>query len=115
MTAIPSERARAGVICCTSRPATVSLPASGRSAPAMILIRVDFPAPFSPTIACTSPGRRSNDTPRSALTPSNDLLMEDADSREGGIRLHDERKGRKGRKDTLLFAIFACSAFVVGA
>ena len=36
---------------------------SGCSAPVMILISVDLPAPFSPTSACTSPARRSNDTP----------------------------------------------------
>src|SRR5262245_48316117 len=34
---------------------------------------VDFPAPFSPTSACTSPARRSNDTPRKARTPANDF------------------------------------------
>src|SRR5436190_12266360 len=40
----------------------------------MILINVDLPAPFSPTSACTSPARNSNDTPFSACTPPNDLL-----------------------------------------
>src|SRR6185436_13468802 len=79
MAAIPSERARAGVMWGTARPPTVSVPASGCSAPVMILISVDFPAPFSPTSACTSPACRSNDTPRRALTPSNDLEMEDAE------------------------------------
>src|SRR5258705_13805953 len=56
----------------------------------MILINVDFPAPFSPTIACTSPGCRSNDTPRSALTPSNDFVMDDAESSGGGKRQDDK-------------------------
>ena len=55
MAAIPSERASAGVMCGTARPATASVPASGCSAPVMILISVDLPAPFSPTSACTSP------------------------------------------------------------
>src|SRR5215471_11546399 len=41
----------------------------------MILIRVDLPAPFSPTRACTSPARRSNDTPLSARTPPKLLLI----------------------------------------
>ena len=43
MTAIPSERASAGVMCGTARPATASVPASGCSAPVMILISVDLP------------------------------------------------------------------------
>src|SRR5258705_9055929 len=79
MAAIPSVRASAGVMCGTARPATVSPPASGCSAPVMIRMSVDFPAPFSPTSACTSPAFRSNDTPRSALTPSNDLEIEEAE------------------------------------
>ena len=33
-----------------------SVPESGVTAPVMILISVDLPAPFSPTSACTSPG-----------------------------------------------------------
>src|SRR4051812_14805397 len=44
-------------------------PWSATSAPEMILIRVDLPAPFSPTIAWTSPGWSSRSTPRSARTP----------------------------------------------
>src|SRR5262249_45392776 len=47
------------------------------TAPVITLIRVDFPAPFSPTSACTSPGRRSNDTPLSACTPAKDFVMAD--------------------------------------
>ena len=41
----------------------------------MILISVDLPAPFSPTSACTSPARTSNETSDSACTPGKDLLM----------------------------------------
>src|SRR5215213_3043124 len=37
----------------------------------MTLIRVDFPAPFSPTRACTSPGRSSKEMPSRASTPGN--------------------------------------------
>src|SRR5436190_6149221 len=120
MAAMPSARASAGVMCGTSRPATVSRPASGRSAPVMILISVDLPAPFSLTIACTSPACRSNETWRSALTPSNDLVMDDAERSAGGKRQddsgihadgtimpHDERKGRKGREDEFFSAVFA--------
>src|SRR5438034_11120619 len=51
------------------------VPASGWWAPAMTLISVDLPAPFSPTKAWTSPARRSNDTPLSAWTPANALLI----------------------------------------
>src|SRR5690625_2296456 len=43
-------------------------PVSGNSAPARILIRVDFPAPFSPTRACTVPGRTSRSACRIART-----------------------------------------------
>src|SRR4030095_16617411 len=90
MAAMPSARASAGVMCGTSRPATVSRPASGRSAPVMILISVDLPAPFSPPIACTSPACSSNETWRSALTPSNDLVMDDAERSAGGKRQDDK-------------------------
>ena len=34
-------------------------------------MRVDFPAPFSPIRACTSPGNSRKSTPSSALTPGN--------------------------------------------
>ena len=62
---------------CPRRPGrrTSSVPSSGAWAPVMTLIRVDFPAPFSPTSAWTSPASRSNETPLRARTPANDLLM----------------------------------------
>src|SRR6185295_15301365 len=41
----------------------------------MILTRVDLPAPFSPSSACTSPARRSKLTPSSARTPGKLLAM----------------------------------------
>ena len=40
----------------------------------MMFISVDFPAPFSPAMACTSPRRSSKSTPRSAWIAPNDLL-----------------------------------------
>src|SRR5262249_26935457 len=54
----------------------VRVPASGTSAPAMILMSVDLPAPFSPTSAWTSPRASSKDTPLSARRPANDFVME---------------------------------------
>ena len=72
---MPSARAIAGLLCGTGWPATVSVPESGVTAPVMILMSVDLPAPFSPISACTSPGRSSNETSLSACTPANDLLI----------------------------------------
>src|ERR1017187_418366 len=72
---MPSARAAAGVLCKTGRPSTVSVPESGFSAPVMTLISVDFPAPFSPSSACTSPEPSENETPRSACTPAKDLVI----------------------------------------
>ena len=46
-----------------------TVPDSGTVEPAATAISVDFPAPFSPTSACTSPARTSNVTPRRATTP----------------------------------------------
>ena len=67
-------------MCGTSRPAMRSVPESARSAPVMILMSVDLPAPFSPTSAWTSPGRTSKDTPCRARTAPNDLVMARASS-----------------------------------
>ena len=40
-----------------------------------MFINVDFPAPFSPSNAWTSPGSTSNETSLSAATPAKCLLM----------------------------------------
>src|SRR5947207_7837890 len=74
MQATPSLRAAAGVRWRTGWPSISIVPPSGTCAPVMTLMSVDLPAPFSPTNACTSPARRSNDTPFSARTPSKDLV-----------------------------------------
>src|SRR5882672_3200542 len=50
-------------------------PASGWYTPARIFIKVDLPAPFSPTSACTSPARADRFTSASTVFPANDLLM----------------------------------------
>src|SRR5262245_48775673 len=70
---MPSRRARTGSLSVMSCSRTSSVPASGWWAPVTTLMSVDLPAPFSPTRACTSPGRRSKETPLSACTPANDL------------------------------------------
>jgi hypothetical protein len=41
-------------------PAIASFPLSARSTPATIFTSVLLPAPFSPTSACTVPGRTAN-------------------------------------------------------
>src|SRR4051794_6990686 len=46
-------------------------------------MRVDLPAPFSPTTARTSPGSTCRLTWESACTPGKDLETPDADSRGG--------------------------------
>src|SRR5215211_2794860 len=55
----------------TSSPLKKICPSSGVYTPVMTLIRVDFPAPFSPTRACTSPGCSSKETSSRASTPGN--------------------------------------------
>ena len=71
----------AGLLCATTWPATLIAPESAVTAPVMILMSVDLPAPFSPISACTSPGRSSNETSLSACTPANDLLIPAASSK----------------------------------
>src|ERR1700687_143423 len=75
MAAMPISSALTGSCFVIGRPCSSSVPSSACSAPVMILMSVDLPAPFSPISPWTSPGRRSNDTPLSACTPPNDLLM----------------------------------------
>ena len=58
----------------TSFPSTVMVPASFEYAPIKILIRVDFPAPFSPTNPWTSPALTLKLTPFRALHPGEALV-----------------------------------------
>src|SRR5436309_3443 len=58
-------------------------PAVGRSTPATVSTRVDFPAPFGPSSAVISPGGIRSDTswrtgspPRETESPSNDSVAE---------------------------------------
>ncbi len=73
MMAIPWAREISGVNAERRSPWTRTSPASGTSAPARIFIRVDFPAPFSPTIAWISPRRTARETPSRACTPGKAL------------------------------------------
>ena len=60
----------------TSSPLTYMCPEVYPWAPAIIFIRVDLPAPFSPHRACTSPLLTSRWTPSRALTPGNVFTIE---------------------------------------
>src|SRR5947208_1564997 len=110
---MPSARADAGSMCGTVRPPTASVPESAVSAPVMILISVDFPAPFSPTTACTSPGRSSKVTPFSACTPANDFVIDAASRRlstegsypKGGTRPESNRAARRDRRVEWLLCV----------
>ena len=61
-------------------PPTVTVPRSGRTTPAMTLISVDLPAPFSPRRACTSPGATRSPTPLSTRASPKDLSIAVASS-----------------------------------
>src|SRR5690606_28052931 len=54
---------------CTGAPSMRIVPVSACSAPARILMRVDLPAPFSPTRAWTDPGGIVSCASRIARTP----------------------------------------------
>src|SRR3954469_1774053 len=71
----PADWAWAGWAKCCSAPSIEIDPSSGVYTPARIFIMVDLPAPFSPTMAWTSPARRSRSTPCSTWTPTNDFLI----------------------------------------
>src|SRR5438093_11626639 len=90
MAATPKARERFGELCGAAWPATASVPESAVTAPVMILMRVDLPAPFSPTRAWTSPARSSNETSRSAVSPEYDLLM-DVACKSGGSGIGAQR------------------------
>src|SRR3954447_3434329 len=67
----PKRRASAGEPRRRRRPPTSTVPASGARKPLAMPSNVDFPDPFSPTSACTSPARQSKLTSRSACTAPN--------------------------------------------
>src|SRR5665647_3253748 len=65
--------------------------------PERIFIRHDLPAPFSPTIASTSPELSSNWTPLRAWTPGNDLAIPETSRRAltAGSRVRPKTPRRK--------------------
>ncbi len=58
-----------------SRPASMTVPASGRWTPMSTFMSVDLPAPFSPSRAWTSPARTSKSMPRRTWKGPKALVM----------------------------------------
>src|SRR5207248_7640670 len=61
-----------------SSPSTRMTPRSGRCTPPRMRIKVDLPAPFSPTTAWISPKATAKSTPSSAMVAPNRLLTPSA-------------------------------------
>src|SRR6476646_1601842 len=67
-----------------------------------MFISVDLPAPFSPSRACTSPRRTSNETPSFATTPGNSLRMSRISrTRSSATGVSYRKTKRAGRKPAL--------------
>src|SRR6266571_5764869 len=79
----PNRRASAGEPRLRRRPPISTKPLSGARKPLAIPSNVDFPDPFSPTSACTSPARQSKLTSRSACTAPNAFETPRRDSTRG--------------------------------
>src|SRR5436190_2528394 len=63
-----------------------------------MFISVDLPAPFSPSSACTSPRRTSNETSSLATTPGNSLRIPCISrTRSSATRSHPTKKREEGR------------------
>src|SRR2546421_13079967 len=72
---MPASSASRGAWKCTCRPSTNISPSSGRYRPVRMFESVLFPAPFSPSKACTSPAAASKSTPSFATTPGNRFVI----------------------------------------
>src|SRR5665647_232456 len=72
---IPRMVASLGDATVTSLPSKIYWPESGRYTPEMVLTRVDFPAPLSPTRLTTSPANTSKSTSLRACTAPKRLLI----------------------------------------
>src|SRR5699024_28048 len=68
MTRTPLRRASRGVRSSSSSPSSMTVPASSSCAPAITLVSVDLPDPFSPTRAWMVPRRSRKETSSSART-----------------------------------------------
>src|SRR6266498_4667440 len=79
----PNRLASAGEPRLRRRPPISTKPLSGARKPLAIPSKVDFPDPFSPTSACTSPARQSKLTSRSACTAPNAFDTPRRDSTTG--------------------------------
>src|SRR5690606_18140059 len=84
---IPSARACRGLRISTGRPSITSRPSSGRTSPYRMPINVVFPAPFSPTSACTSPPFRLRSIRSLATTAGYALLIPSKRRRQSGATL----------------------------
>src|SRR5262245_29012970 len=73
--------------------------------PARIFIRVDFPAPFSPTTASASPAASERETASRACTPGKRLLIWRT-SRRGAITLCIIKPVGEQREPTGLWRLF---------
>ena len=69
MQTMPALLASAGEAKFTSCPSSIMLPSSGATTPAMTLISVDLPAPFSPRMAWMRPAWTTSSASSSARTP----------------------------------------------
>src|SRR5436190_11866686 len=78
---MPASRASRGDPNVTGVPSTASVPSSGGCTPDRVLIRVDLPAPLSPSRQLISPARTSRLTPSSATTAPKYFEMFRASSR----------------------------------
>src|SRR6218665_1294554 len=81
---MPWLRAARGLASVTGWPRPRIWPWTGAWTRAMIFISGDLPAPFSPSSACTEPGRRRNCPLSSAPTPGKDLLTPRTCSMQAG-------------------------------
>ena len=79
MTETPRIECR-GLVKRTGLPEISNSPASGGNTPEMTFIRVDLPAPFSPSKAVNRPLRKVKPTPSRAFTPGKDLEIPRASS-----------------------------------
>src|SRR5262249_25443364 len=100
---MPWSRARRGVSRSSFLPSQSTSPESGRVIPASTFMRVDLPAPFSPTRACDSPRAIGKLTPRSARTAPKDFLTSlnskpGVDTRIGTLAFRGPRFNLRGRR-----------------